>query len=148
MPLRECSNCSETVDEAKAFCPGCGNALVEEERPTTTAFQKLDHTVQFGQTMYNQMLEDMGLNISDTPTPNENRIEVINPIESDISVPPARTSNAPPALLPLEIVNEANTSRNFIAYILGALAVIILLPIAVVSAILFLRYLAALVPLK
>ena len=31
MGLKQCTKCSEMVDEAKAFCPACGNAFVEEE---------------------------------------------------------------------------------------------------------------------
>jgi hypothetical protein len=136
------------VDKAKAFCPGCGDALVEEEKPETTAFQKLDHTVQFGHTMYNQMLEDMGLNISETPSPNESRVEVIKPIGSAITVPPVRTSDGV-AVKPTEkIVDKQHRSGNLTGYIIGGLAVIILLPIAIVSAIIFFRYLVALIPVK
>ncbi|MBK7391695.1 MAG: hypothetical protein IPI64_00160 [Chloracidobacterium sp.] len=68
MALRQCDKCSEMVDEAKAFCPECGNVLVEEkQREEESAYESMDGTMQFGQTMYNQMLSDMGLNISDTP---------------------------------------------------------------------------------
>ena len=56
------------VGEAKAFCPSCGHAFVEETaRSEESEFESVDHTMQFGQTMYNQMLSDMGLNISKTP---------------------------------------------------------------------------------
>ncbi len=68
------------VDEAKAFCPGCGSAFVEEtKRETASEFDRLDNTVQLGQTMYNQMLSDMGLNISKAPNAPEKRIEVVVP---------------------------------------------------------------------
>lgn len=68
MALRQCDKCSEMVDEAKAFCPECGHALVEEkQREEESAYESMDGTMQFGQTMYNQMLSDMGLNISDAP---------------------------------------------------------------------------------
>ena len=136
------------VDEAKAFCPGCGNALVAEEGPKTTAFQKLDHTVQFGQTMYNQMLEDMGLNISETAAPNEKRVEVVKPIVTATAVPPL-PAGVGAAVKPLgKIVDKPRVSGNLIMYILGGLAVIILFPIAVLSAIIFFRYLVALISLK
>ena len=68
MALRQCDKCSEMVDEAKAFCPECGNVLVEEkQREEESAYESMDGTMQFGQTMYNQMLSDMGLNISAAP---------------------------------------------------------------------------------
>ena len=148
MPSIQCGKCGEMVDEAKAFCPSCGNAFVEEEKPKTTAFQQLDHTVQFGQTMYNQMLEDMGLNISETLVSNESPVEVIKPIKTEIVVPPVRTSDRMRIMPPGKIVDQPNRSSNLMRYILGGLAVIILLPIAVASAIVFFRYLVALVPLK
>ena len=64
MGSKYCGKCGEQVDEAKAFCPGCGNAFVEEEKRTTvTEFEGSEKTVQLGQTMYNQLLSDMGLSI-------------------------------------------------------------------------------------
>lgn len=75
------------VDEAKAFCPACGHAFVEEqERSASSDFEEMDSTVQLGQTMYNQMLSDMGLNISKSPNAEEKRIEVIEP--EPVSVKP------------------------------------------------------------
>jgi len=72
------------VDEAKAFCPGCGHAFVEEEkREEESKFNQMDGTMQFGQTMYNQMLSDMGLNVSSQPTkaaePVQPATQVIKP---------------------------------------------------------------------
>lgn len=87
MGLRQCDKCDEMVDEAKAFCPGCGNAFVDEEkRQDISSFEKLDNTVQLGQTMYNQMLSDMGLNVSKAAEKPEKRIEVIAPIETATAV--------------------------------------------------------------
>ena len=66
------------VDEAKAFCPGCGHAFVEEQtRQEASNFDAAESTVQLGQTMYNQMLSDMGLNISAAPNAPEKKIEVV-----------------------------------------------------------------------
>src|SRR6188768_2284766 len=79
MGLKQCPKCSEMVDEAKAFCPACGNAFVEEESRKESQFDQLDNTVQLGNTMYNQMLSDMGLNLSKTGVP-EKRVEVIAPV--------------------------------------------------------------------
>jgi len=136
------------VDEAKAFCPGCGNALVEEEGPKTTAFQKLDHTVQFGQTMYTQMLEDMGLNISEASAPKEARVEVIKPLETEVIGTSLNASDAAAVRTPKKIVDRQNRSGNLMVYILGGLAILILLPIAVASAVIFFRYLVALMSSK
>lgn len=62
MGSKTCGRCGEQVDDAKAFCPGCGEAFVEEEKRTTVSeFDGSDKTVQLGQTMYNQLMSDMGL---------------------------------------------------------------------------------------
>ena len=80
MGLRQCDKCSEMVDEAKAFCPSCGHAFVEEQtREQPSVFESMEGTMQLGNTMYNQMLSDMGLNISaapDKPSP-EKPVEVV-----------------------------------------------------------------------
>lgn len=66
------------VDEAKAFCPGCGHAFVSErQRGEMSEYEAKGHTVQLGQTMYNKMLSDMGLNISKAPDPVEKKVEPI-----------------------------------------------------------------------
>lgn len=91
MGQRQCDKCSEMVDEARAFCPACGHAFVEEEkRQTKTDFESVDHTMQMGQTMYNQMLSDMGLNISKSPNPPEKRAEVVAPVAAAAPVEPAQ----------------------------------------------------------
>jgi len=84
------------VDEAKAFCPGCGHAFVEEQkRQKASEFERQDNTVQLGQTMYNQMLSDLGLNLSKTGVP-EKRVEVIAPV-----VPEPPGQKAPAATAPV-----------------------------------------------
>jgi hypothetical protein len=106
------------VDEAKAFCPGCGQALVDEKiRETRSNFDTADHTMQLGQTMYNQMLSDMGLNISKAPDPVEKRIEVIAPV--------------PTAPKPTVATKTAG-SKTWI--IVGVLLVVFLLALAVIIA--------------
>ena len=81
MGLRQCDNCGDEFDEAKAFCPGCGKAFVEEaKRETKSEFEQQDSTVELGKTMYNQMLADMGLDLSKKPKPAEKRVEVIAPV--------------------------------------------------------------------
>lgn len=98
METRQCENCGETVDAAKAFCPGCGNAFVEEKaREKASEFESHDSTVQMGQTMYNQMLSDMGLNISKAapkPAAEPKKSEVVVPLTS--AAPPPVSPAAPP----------------------------------------------------
>lgn len=92
MALKDCGKCGEKVDEAKAFCPGCGHALVEErERTDSTSFDQADMTMHLGQTMYNQMLTDMGLNISKAPDSGNSRTNETKAIEVDPG-PPAETA--------------------------------------------------------
>jgi hypothetical protein len=136
MASKQCEKCGEMVDEAKAFCPGCGNAFVEEEKREASKFEKLDPTMQFGHTMYNQLLEDMGLNISNSPNPGEKRVEVLAPVNTKI-VPPTKaavTVTVPPAVKTPE--KSAAPSSNLKWYILIGAAVVFLLPIALVSAVL------------
>jgi hypothetical protein len=93
MGHRQCDKCSELVDEARAFCPACGHAFVEEEkRQTKTEFESVDHTMQMGQTMYNQMLSDMGLNISkQQPKASPEKLaEVIAPVAPAAPVEPGQ----------------------------------------------------------
>ena len=114
MVLRQCEKCSEMVDEAKAFCPGCGQPLIDEQvRETRSNFDTADHTMQLGQTMYNKMLSDMGLNISKSPDPVEKRIEVIAPVP---------TTPNPSARSPAEIKPSGNKK-----WIIAAVLLVLLL---------------------
>ena len=141
MTSLQCEKCGEMVDEAKAFCPGCGNSFVsEEKRPEASKFEKLEPTIQFGQTMYNQLLEDMGLNISAAPNQVEKRVEVLTPVNTEPAKPvavktvPERNSATAPEKLPDQPA-AANTNLKW--YILIGVAVVFLLPIALASAVLF-----------
>jgi hypothetical protein len=106
MAQKQCGKCGELVDEAKAFCPGCGNAFVEEEGREATRFDEMGSTAQIGQTMYNQMLSDMGLSVdklvsddgepirppelidaSREPTENKNEIEKTSSTASKWATP-------------------------------------------------------------
>lgn len=79
------------VDEAKAFCPSCGHAFVEEQKRTEpSVFESMEGTMQFGQTMYNKMLSDMGLNISAAPNKPEETVQ------------PAAQPVAPPIVQPVQ----------------------------------------------
>jgi hypothetical protein len=138
MGLKKCAKCSEMVDEAKAFCPGCGTAFVEEEkRDSASSFDAMDHTVQFGNTVYNQMLSDMGLNISaapNAPKPEAKRIEVVIPAASP-AVPPS------PVVPEVKVKDPAPSSGNVKWIILGGvLVVLIFFLIVIVAALLFYFY--------
>lgn len=68
MSITKCEKCGEVVDEAKAFCPGCGSSLVdEEERKDDSEFEASGGTQEFSESVFNVMLSDMGLNISEIP---------------------------------------------------------------------------------
>ena len=134
MGQKKCEKCGEMADEVKAFCPACGNAFVEEEkRQEASKFEKLDHTVQFGQTMYNQMLEDMGLDISSLPKPAKKSADVIT------VVPEAEASTGNRSAAAQAVASTApKPARNNKAkwYILIALAVLFLLPLALATTVL------------
>ena len=88
MGLRQCSKCNEMVDEAKAFCPGCGHAFVDEEqRREASEFDRSDKTVQFSETMFGSMLSDMGLDISKAPNPDGKNVETISPAQAEVITP-------------------------------------------------------------
>ena len=133
------------VDEAKAFCPGCGHAFVEEEKRSQTSFEKLDHTVEFGKTMYNQMLSDMGLNISKPTNPSQKSIKVITSIKAEVTAPPAEVKVPAPAEAkvpakeavkpPEPIPDAAKSASNLKWYILIGVAVVFLLPVALATTI-------------
>ena len=129
MASKQCDKCGEMVDETKAFCPACGNALVEEERrQKASEYDKLDSTVQFGQTMYDQMLSDMGLNISKSPNIEEKRVEIIAPVTPSVKQP-----EMPPA----ETASASNTNW----FVIGGVIIILGLVIAiVVAALIFLNW--------
>lgn len=107
MSQRPCDKCGEEVSVTKAFCPACGHALVDEEqREDTSEFQRLDGTMQVGKTMYNQMLSEMGLNIS---VPSEQVTEAVKPVLSEIST--ATEPKQPAAPVRTEALKPAATER-------------------------------------
>ena len=111
------------VDGARAFCPGCGHALVEEKkRKITSGFESVDHTVQMGNTMYNQMLSDMGLNISKQPK------------KTVATVAPAAAPTQP-AVRPAENAQQVKTTSrtpNYLMWIIIGAAVVLFLALIVV----------------
>ena len=90
MGEKQCGKCGEMVDDAKAFCPACGNTFVEErERTTKTDFDLSAHTVRLGDSMYNRMLADMGLSISKEPNREGANVASPVPAASEAPVPPS-----------------------------------------------------------
>jgi hypothetical protein len=116
---KQCPGCAETVDSAKAFCPGCGHAFEGEQSPQhISGFDKMDSTVQMGQTMYNQMLSEMQLDISK-----------VRAVKNSVDLQPAAV--APPrqegsASKPA----PASAGSRILWLILGAMTLIILIGIA------------------
>lgn len=103
MGLKTCEKCGEDVDEAKAFCPECGNPFVEEKkRESSSEFDKYAGTVNFSKSVYQMMLSEMELDTSkqtdkkDEPVPKKDP-KTIQPVE--VSTP---KSNPP----------EVSTQRN------------------------------------
>jgi len=128
------------VDEAKAFCPGCGHAFVEEEkRQKASEFERQANTVQLGQTMYNQMLSDMGLNTSKTPGTSDKRIEVIAPAVVETSSASAQPPASPqPKATPESVlvsIDEPKKTGRAKWIILGIVGLLLLLPPALASTI-------------
>jgi predicted nucleic acid-binding Zn-ribbon protein len=130
MGEKQCVKCGEMVDEAKAFCPGCGNAFVEEKKRTSVSdFDLSDHTVRLGDSMYNQMLSEMGLSISKESNRDETRNVAV---ERAVSTTPASSperSAEPSGAAP------ASGNRSIIIVIaVVAIALVILAAIVIVAA--------------
>jgi|SRR5215207_1246920 len=85
MDTKLCDQCNETVEAAKAFCPACGNSFVAEEtREKVSEFEASAGTVQYSESMFNQLLSDMELNISEAPDSTEKvRIQPLSPAAPD-----------------------------------------------------------------
>ena len=137
MSLSECDKCGEMVDEAKAFCPGCGRAFVDENiREKSSEFNMLDGTMQLGNTMYNQMLSDMGLNISASPDKPVEAVQPATPVYTPQVQPvqqvlqPAVQKVIQPAV-PVETPKQEGSNKWMI---IGAIVIIVLI-ILIIAAI-------------
>jgi len=127
MADKTCPKCGEAVGETKAFCPACGHAFVDEAKRTdASAYDKADHTMQMGQTMYNAMLSDMGLNVKKEP---EKRVEVLKPVgvqPAQVLQPVAGTQSVP-APKPAAAPQPPKKSNKKIWIITIVIAVLLLL---------------------
>jgi len=137
MAEKRCAKCGEMVDEAKAFCPGCGNSIVDEKQRTTVSdFDQSKRTIQLGETMFNQMLSEMGLNISKQADREETNTDVVAPLV------PASTEKVPakkeqqPSPVP-SVKRSSSKALKIAAIVLAALAFLILVMVATVAALIF-----------
>lgn len=143
MADKTCPQCSETVGEAKAFCPSCGHSFEDEARRTdASAYDKADSTVQLGQTMYNNLLSDMGLNVAKEP---EKRVETLKPVSTGVQVlqpltPVSQPAAAvPSAAAPAEPEKKSN-SKVWLITIITAVALLLIFLVAVVLVGLYLYF--------
>ena len=145
MALKECEKCGEMVPEAKAFCPACGHAFVDEERRREKSkFDKMDSTVQLGQTMFGNMLSDLGLNIKKSAGAPEKKVEVIAPAAeapkpAEAAKPAAESPKTPaaPAAGRSDSETEPAPARNRWVAVGGIVAIVIWLLILVVAFVMF-----------
>lgn len=129
MGEKQCGKCGEIVDEVKAFCPGCGNAFVDErERETKTDFDLSANTIRLGDSLYNKMLADMGLSISKQPNRDE---------PSGESIAPATPENPTVASVRSSVVQPSPTKPSRLKWILIGIAVLtaVLALVVIVAAI-------------
>ena len=146
MGLRQCDKCSEMVDEAKAFCPSCGHAFVEEQKRTEpTVFEGMDGTMQLGNTMYNQMLSDMGLNIS--AAPDKPAEVVVQPAAQPAAQPPQQRVLQPavqqvirPAVEAPKATGSSKTKWLIIGGVLVLLLLIAIIVVALAAFIIWTQY--------
>jgi len=131
MADKTCPKCGEAVGETKAFCPACGHAFVDEDKRTdASAYDKADHTMQMGQTMYNAMLSDMGLNVKKEP---EKRVEVLKPVgvqpaqvlQPVAGTQPTRPQASPPPEPEPPIANKSNKKIWIITIVIAVLLLLI-----------------------
>lgn len=101
MGLKSCEKCGEQADEAKAFCPECGNPFVtEEKREEVSDFDKYAGTVNVSKTMYQLMLSEMDLDISrpkeSTPPKQTEPIRPTTAVTNPIPPPPVPANPVSP----------------------------------------------------
>jgi hypothetical protein len=135
MAEKQCGKCGEMVDEAKAFCPGCGHSFVDEKQRTTVSdFDQSKRTVQLGETMFNQMLSEMGLSISKHPEREEKNTEVVTPLAPSISATAPKREAQP---LPPKSDKRSSRIIKIALIVFAAVAFAILVMLATVAALFF-----------
>lgn len=77
MSLKKCEKCWEMVDEAKAFCPECGNSFEDEKaRKADSEFELTGSTIKLSESAFDALLSDMGLDISEETEAGDNSAEI------------------------------------------------------------------------
>ena len=136
MTQQACEECGESVDSAKAFCPWCGHAFVtEQKREQPSEFESMDGTQQFGKTMYNQMLSDMGLNLK--APQDKPRVQVIQALPV---AEPKREAPAPAPPAAIEPSGEKRSNKVLIFSIIAAVLVLGFLVVVAAAVLLWLRF--------
>jgi hypothetical protein len=134
MGSRQCNECKEMVDEARAFCQGCGNPLVVEvERTESSSFERSTATVQFGQTLFGEILSDLGLDISKAPQQEETPAPVAMPVRTQVVAPVATVrpvQTRPESPKPSGAGANPSGSSKVMWWILGVLGGVLLLLVA------------------
>lgn len=122
MAMKVCEKCDESVDEAKAFCPACGNAFViEEKREDSSEFDKYAGTMNMSQSVYKMMLSEM----QTKPVVSE-EYSVIKPIAP---VPAVQVKEEPV---------EPGKSSNWLIYVLIAGVILIIFLLALGALLIYL----------
>ena len=125
MAEKRCDKCGEMVDEAKAFCPGCGDSFVDERQRTSVSdFDQSNRTVQLGETMFNQMLSEMGLNISKQPNREDNNSDIVAPLVP-IAAEPSIKPKGPPSTAPAKRTNTIRIIAIAAAVVVFAIVVML-----------------------
>ena len=121
MSVKKCEQCGETVDEAKAFCPECGNPFVEEkEREESTEYESYAGTINFSKSMYKMMLSEMELDTSAAPDKKEEseppkpKVEKTNPPQNTDFQPKATPDiyQKPPPALSKPVNPQSSAQEN------------------------------------
>lgn len=143
MGLRQCNDCKEMVDDARAFCDACGHPFVDEiPRPESSPFDRSVETVQFNDTMFGAILADMGLDLSNPPHAPEKGREVLRPLQPKVAAPiPAKAIARPKAAFP-EPAGKAREpgNSNVKWFVLAGLGLALFLMVGLAVVILVLLY--------
>jgi ribosomal protein L37E len=116
----QCKKCGANVLEAKAFCPECGGAMVDEQvRQHTSEHQSYDATVNLSKSGYNLMLSEMNLNISDAPNLTAERINLSKEFRSSLVLDPVK-----------EKTQSGGTNWRIVGIAVGAGLLLLLLGLA------------------
>jgi len=106
------------VDEAKAFCPDCGQPFVDEaSRRELTEHDSFDGTLKLSQSSYNIMLSQMELDITEQPaakiTPSPPAVDAPAPVEISSKRPTFIIAGAVLLLLVVAIVLAFFIAQSF-----------------------------------